>query len=208
MRGRGGQAARAAWTAGVAGAATTARRPRQAAGFTLVEVLVAVLVLSLGVLGAAGMQAASLRSNREARAQEVGTRLATELAELMRANHMLASQKSAAANPYLLDFANQAPAAGANCFTASSCNTALAIAQRDVADWAQRAAQVLPGIRVKVCFDAAPTAGGLPEWACDGNGDTLYVKIGWTRMAADSRRTTLDAATVPAVMLPVSPVKV
>ena len=34
--------------------------PRREAGFTLIEVLVAVLVLSLGVLGAAGMQAASL----------------------------------------------------------------------------------------------------------------------------------------------------
>lgn len=75
----------------------------QARGFTLIEVLVAILVLSLGVLGAAGMQVASLRANREARAQETGTRLATELAELIRANHTQARNAAAATNPYLMD---------------------------------------------------------------------------------------------------------
>jgi type IV fimbrial biogenesis protein FimT len=44
------------------------KSPKPAAGFTLIEVLVAMLVMSLGRLGAAGMQVASLRAKREARA--------------------------------------------------------------------------------------------------------------------------------------------
>ena len=44
------------------------KSPKPAGGFTLIEVLVAVLVLSLGVLGAARMQVASLRANRKVRA--------------------------------------------------------------------------------------------------------------------------------------------
>jgi type IV pilus assembly protein PilV len=181
---------------------------RAAAGFTLIEVLVAVLVLSLGVLGAAGMQAASLRANREARSQEVGTRMATELAELIRANHTQARNKTAATNPYLLDFSLTGPTGGADCYTGSSCADTMDIARRDVADWAGRATRLLPGLRVKVCYDAAPhSAAGLPEWACDNAGDTLYVKIGWTRSALDSSSTTLDAASVPAVTLPVTPGK-
>jgi type IV pilus assembly protein PilV len=181
----------------------------QARGFTLIEVLVAILVLSLGVLGAAGMQVASLRANREARAQETGTRLATELAELIRANHTQARNAAAATNPYLLDFQGDAPAPAATCFTSTACTTPLAIAQRDVADWSARADALLPGIRVRVCYDSDPyTAAGLPQWECNDEGETMVVKIGWTRAELDSTRTTLDRASTPAVMLPVAPGRV
>ena len=194
-----------------AGMATIPNQPHdtspcnRARGFTMIEVLVAVLLLSLGVLGTVGMQASSLRANREARAQEVGTRMATELAELIRANHTQARNRTAAANPYLVDFSITAPAVASDCFTASSCTDRLAIAKRDVADWAGRATRLLPGVRVKVCYDNAPHSGGLPKWACDGSGETLYVKIGWTRSTLDSSATTVDAASLPSIMLPVTP---
>ena len=41
------------------------KSPKPTAGFTLIEVLVAVLVLSLGVLGAAGMRRADLISRKK-----------------------------------------------------------------------------------------------------------------------------------------------
>lgn len=184
------------------------KSPVPTAGFTLIEVLVAVLVLSLGVLGAAGMQVASLRANREARAQEVGTRLAMELAELIRANHILAAGTATATNPYLLSFSGTAPSNSSTCFTASACSSTLDIAKRDVDDWALRAAGALPGIVVRVCYDAAPfDAGGLPEWSCDGAGNTIQIKIGWTRANLDRSTNSLDQATTPAVVLPVTPRK-
>jgi len=181
---------------------------RREAGFTLIEVLVAVLVLSLGVLGAAGMQAASLRANREARAQEVGTRMAMELAELIRANHVQARNTTADTNPYLLDFSNTAPSTSSTCFTAAGCSSRLDVATRDVTDWAQRAAPLLPGIRVKVCYDTDPfDSSGKPRWACDGSGDTIQVKIGWARADLNRSTNSVDAATAPAVVLPVTPRK-
>ncbi len=184
------------------------KSPKPAGGFTLIEVLVAVLVLSLGVLGAAGMQVASLRANREARAQEVGTRLAMELAELIRANHILAAGTTTATNPYLLSFSGTAPSNSMTCFTASGCSSTLDIAKRDVDDWALRAADALPGIVVRVCYDAAPfDAGGTPEWSCDGTGNTMQIKIGWTRANLDRSTNALDQATTPAVVLPVTPRK-
>jgi type IV pilus assembly protein PilV len=183
--------------------------PRREAGFTLIEVLVAVLVLSLGVLGAAGMQAVSLQSNREARMQEVGTRLAAELGELVRANHVLARTTDPGSNPYLIDISGTSPSTTLTCFTAASCSSPADIARRDVADWAQRAALLLPGLRAKVCYDAAPfdAATGRPEWACDSAGDTLQIKIGWTRPDLNRSTHTQDAATTPAVVLPVKPVR-
>lgn len=185
------------------------RARRRESGFTLVEVLVAVLVLSLGVLGAAGMQAASLRANREARAQEVGTRMAMELTELIRANHVQARNGTVAANPYLLDFSGSAPATSSTCFTTAGCTSPLDVATRDVADWAQRAAPLLPGIRVKVCYDSEPFGpDGKPQWACTQNGDTIQVKIGWARAELNRSNTLgVDAATTPAVVLPVTPRK-
>lgn len=180
--------------------------PRREAGFTLIEVLVAVLVLSLGVLGAAGMQAVSLQANREARMQEIGTRLAAELGELVRANHVLARATDPASNPYLVDISDATPDPTVACFTTAGCSAPADIARRDVADWTQRAALLLPGLHAKVCYDAAPfDANGRPEWACDGAGDTLHIKIGWTRTDVNRSTHTQDAATTPAVVLPVKP---
>lgn len=181
---------------------------RREAGFTLIEVLVAVLVLSLGVLGAAGMQAVSLRANREARMQEVGTRLAAELGELVRANHVLARATDPQSNPYLIDISNAAPDPIVACFTTESCSASADIARRDVADWAQRAVLLLPGMHAKVCYDAAPfDANGRAEWTCDGAGDTLHIKIGWTRADLNRSTNTQDSATTPAVVLPVKPMR-
>ena len=58
--------------------------PRQR-GFSLVEVLVAVLVLSVGLLGLAGLQIAGLRSNESARTRTQVVIAAYDLADRLRA---------------------------------------------------------------------------------------------------------------------------
>lgn len=56
------------------------------AGVGLVEVLVAVVVLSIGLLGIAGMQLASLRNNHSAWLRSEATVRAYDIMERMRAN--------------------------------------------------------------------------------------------------------------------------
>lgn len=56
------------------------------AGFSLVEVLVAVLVLSIGLLGLAGLQIASVRANDSARLRTQATLAAYDLADRLRAD--------------------------------------------------------------------------------------------------------------------------
>ncbi len=55
-------------------------------GFTLIEILVALLVLSIGILGMLGMQAYSLQSNLSAESRTQASIVATDLIERMRSD--------------------------------------------------------------------------------------------------------------------------
>ncbi|NND67941.1 MAG: type IV pilus modification protein PilV [Halioglobus sp.] len=62
------------------------KTPLSQSGISLVEVTVAILVLSIGVLGLAGMQVTAKRTSHEAVQRSVATGLASEILERMRAN--------------------------------------------------------------------------------------------------------------------------
>lgn len=59
-------------------------------GASLIEVLVAVVILAVGLLGVAGMQMSALRSNQSAYERSVATFLASSIAERMSANRAAA----------------------------------------------------------------------------------------------------------------------
>lgn len=188
----------------------TDRRRRASRGFTLIEVLVAIVVLSFGLLGMVGLQTASLKANREARLQAAGVRLASELGDIMRGNKSVSISDVAANNPYLVaNFTGAVPTATPNCFSAP-CTTPLQVAQADIADWLRRVADDLPGARAVICFDATPfDAAGKPQWACSNTGGVVNVKIGWTRgstnrAAPDATAFELATAFAPSVVLPVT----
>ena len=63
---------------------------RNQAGTTLIETLVALLVLSIGLLGVAGLQIASLQNNRGAHIRSQASVLAYDIADRMRANRAVA----------------------------------------------------------------------------------------------------------------------
>ena len=60
--------------------------PRRCRGSTLMEVLVSIFVLSVGVLGVAGLQITAKHSNFEATQRATATALAQDIVERMRAN--------------------------------------------------------------------------------------------------------------------------
>lgn len=59
---------------------------QQTKGFTLVELMVALLVLAIGLLGLAGLQAKSLSNNHGAYLRTQAVLLAEDMADRMRAN--------------------------------------------------------------------------------------------------------------------------
>lgn len=150
------------------------------AGFTLVEVLVAVLVLGIGVLGAAGAQVAALRTRQGTGHMSHAVQLAATLADRMRAS----ASHGAAANPYLrLSYDAQtdgAPAApGLSCFAGSACSAAQ-MAAFDVYDIARTVHTRFPGGRIVVCRDAAVWTQAAPVWPCQESAAApVVIKLGW-----------------------------
>ena len=154
----------------------------------MLEVLVSIVILSLGVLGVVGLQAASLQANREARSQAAGVRLGRELAELMRGNKGIAIQGTQATNPYLLPLTSLPTGTTItdgpeNCYS-SNCSSALNVAKFQIAEWQKRVMAELPGARVKICFDATPyeatgAYAGRPRWDCTDTGGVAVLKLGW-----------------------------
>jgi type IV pilus assembly protein PilV len=63
---------------------------RSAKGFTLIEAMVALVVLSIGLLGVAGMQIVGLRANLSAASRTQASYLADDIIDRMRANNTAA----------------------------------------------------------------------------------------------------------------------
>lgn len=72
--------------ASVRGAGTYKNHITSQRGFTLLEVLIAIVVLSIGLLGLAGLQAAGLRNNTSAYMRTIATQQVHDMADRMRAN--------------------------------------------------------------------------------------------------------------------------
>ncbi|WP_091452966.1 type IV pilus modification protein PilV [Giesbergeria anulus] len=192
-------------------------------GFSMIEVLISIVVLSFGLLGSVGLQSFAIKSNREGRLQSVATTLAREYAEMMRGNKDVGTKTSTADNPYLLDdktikALSDLPSAWAYCLhtgcedggvLAASTppapptpNTAIQkkVAQSEVLEWMARALDELPSAWIRVCFDDAPfDSSGLPQWTCTAPiggatvNSTIVIKMGWTQSALE-RGQTGDAA--------------
>ncbi len=73
-----------------------AKGARRQRGFTLVEVLVALIVLAIGLLGLAQLQARGLKFNQDAYVRSQATTLAYEIIDRMRANRDSADLYTAA----------------------------------------------------------------------------------------------------------------
>ncbi len=142
-------------------------------GFTLMEVLIAVVVLSIGLLGLAGLQAAGLRNNQHSYFRSQSVLIASDIADRMRAN------LPAVLNGAYDQGAGAAAAAKAACTTTTGCTSA-DMASNDLAEWNQDIATRLPAGEAVVCLDSTPNDGtGTANAACDGAGTLYAIKIWW-----------------------------
>lgn len=108
---------------------------RRARGFTLVEALVALLALSIGLLGVAAMQLNGIRTNVSAAWRSQATYLAYDVLDRMRANR--ASRKL-----YETGWGAPPTPGGAN-----------SVVSKDLAAWKASVANTLPNGQARITVD-------------------------------------------------------
>jgi type IV pilus assembly protein PilV len=128
-------------------------------GFTLVEVLVALVVLSVGLLGMAKMVMVSSHSNDSAYLRSQATALAYQALDSMRANITAASVTHSYNTPL-----NVMPAAAGPCVIAYCNNPTLALS--DVYAWKQQLKAALPSGTGSIATSATfpVTATVIVQW--------------------------------------------
>jgi type IV pilus assembly protein PilV len=143
------------------------------AGFTLIEVLVAVVVLAGGLLGLAALQATTVRNNQSAYHRSLATQLAYDMSDRMRSNIVGVN-----AGNY-----NDKAATNDVCEGVNNC-TAAQIAGYDLALWnGATGLGQLPDGKGLVCIDSTPTDGtgtlNAGQKMCDGLGSEYAIKVWW-----------------------------
>jgi len=140
----------------------------RAAGFSLVEVLVAMFVVAMGILALAGLLQASTRYSRMSELRSTATLLANDIADRIRANPM--GGELGPGGYDLADNAFPSPTVPAHvpCASNAPCGPA-ELARADLADWTTRVKATLPKGSTWVQFHA-----GHPPAP-----DSVDVWVGW-----------------------------
>jgi len=161
-----------------------APRSRPQSGFTLLEVLIALLVMSIGLLGIGKMMIMSARANDSAYMRSQATALGYTILDAMRANRQAAIVQG-------YDTALGVFPGPVACGTtvAAACNSGQQ-AQNDLAQWGTSLAAQLPGGVGSVTTDA--TAKDALTGAAN---ITATVTVQWTDMVAEQSFGTPSAAT-------------
>lgn len=149
-------------------------------GSSLVEVMVALFVLAIGLLGVLALQAKSMRFNQSAHSYSQAVYLANSLAERVSVNPSQASE-------YEKEDADATVSASTEC-DSQGC-TAQQLAQWDLKHWIDEITETLPAgkgvvepvpdadpthLRITVSFDDSRSDSREPGEAVDGTVDNNY----------------------------------
>ncbi len=165
----------------------------QQAGFTLLEVMIAILILSFGLLGIAGLQIRSVKVNQGSVYRSVAALRANEIADRMRANPAgyIAGNYFTYLSSTALPVAGDDPGCAvehpgisglvAHTHTVSSDCSADNLAKDDAYIWRVMNAGTLPSGSGIVCraTDAHTTTGTPASTDCDAAGSRVVIKIWW-----------------------------
>ena len=114
-------------------------------GFSLVEVLIALVIMSVGMLGIAGLYVQSMQAGRTATFRHHAVTLAGDIADRIRANPTVGDGYALPGGAN-----NGCVAGGVDCSGPD-------MAEHDVWLWTQQAQESLPGGSVTVIYDGALT---------------------------------------------------
>ena len=165
-------------------ALVTPNKPlRNDAGFTLLEILVAIVIFSIGLLGIASLQMNGMRFTQDSQLRAIATAQAEAITDRMRANSAGMIDKK-----YNITTGSIPASFPTDCSSANCSSDDLAIydlvtwnaTTTDVTQPKTSNADVLPNGSGVVCIDSTPNDGTPAAWACDGLGTIYAIKVTWT----------------------------
>lgn len=139
----------------------------KSAGFSLLEVLITILLISVGILGMVAMQGKAIQYTQDSVERTYAASLAYELLDIIRATPGELGKEN---SPYLFD---SLPASvTGTCFDLDEASL-----NQQVGCWANRARTLLPGAEslgahFTSCFSAVPGV-------CNDNGAALEIRLAW-----------------------------
>lgn len=150
---------------------------RNQKGVSLIEVLITVLLMSIGALGVAAMQLTGLKYNSGASVRTQATLLANDLMDRMRANRQLANDKSTF-NTNNFEDNTSVLRPSKSCYE-EICNSE-EMALYDKWAWFEQVSTRLPGGKAFIDFDEV-------------DGQRIYrVQIQWRKVAVETGENEID----------------
>jgi type IV pilus assembly protein PilV len=156
---------------------TILKRPIDQKGFSMIEVLVTLVLISIGVLGMVAMQARTITYTQDSVQRNAAAALADDLLEILRADsgHVLDARgiPSSDSDYYKAkgsDFPSPADE--------KTCGSSIATATDRLGCWAIRAQAALPGADelMRDEFHVCRTSGAS---TCSGTGSAIEVQVAW-----------------------------
>lgn len=132
-------------------------------GFTLLEVMIALVIFSIGLLGLAGLQSAGMRNNQISYSRTYATQLAYDLADRIRNNNP---------DTAVIDYSTIAPNNIPNCLTNVAGCTAAQMAAFDLYEWNTM-------INDPMNPNASPLKNATGFIALNNATNTYTISIGW-----------------------------
>jgi len=147
---------------------TMNKRPdkRCSSGFSMIEVLVTLVLISIGVLGMVALQARTIQYTQDAVQRNTAAMLANDLVELIRAMP-----------DEINDFYNAAGATFPD-LPATGCTPLPAKAADQLSCWAERAKTALPGASDLLTSDFYICRTATAN-TCSGAGDAIEIQLAW-----------------------------
>lgn len=171
------------------------RPTRHQDGFTLLEVLIAVIVAGIGLLGVAALQLSTLKSTDASRYRSVAIQLTGDMADRLRANSagaILGVAVNQGYNRPRTTVADPAYTTPNDACRSVGCQPG-EMALDDLARWHDRISTTLPGGIGVVCIDSGSL--GAPQFdgttldpKCDNVGVAYAVKIIWLDDRSESAK--------------------
>jgi type IV pilus assembly protein PilV len=148
-------------------------------GFSMIEVLVTILLISLALLGTSGLQAYALKLNQGAQFRTQAVLLASDLAERMESNKF-----GAVAGSYVYNCPATALAEITDCGPSGGACTPAKLAEYDLLQWRASVQNTLP----KSVCSVTQTVTGNPS--------TYSISISWIDRQTNTNYDTTPGSTI------------